>query len=103
MLGEERFLTAREYEVLEHVADGATNRVIARRLSLSEDTVKTHMRGVLRKLRVSSRGAAVARYLRQLPNSAPRVAVDAGIDPLTGSRRRDPLAFRRARGGEEAG
>lgn len=57
------FLTAREYEVLEHVADGATNRVIAARLSVSEDTVKTHMRGVLRKLRVTSRGAAVARYL----------------------------------------
>jgi DNA-binding CsgD family transcriptional regulator len=57
------FLTAREYEVLEHVADGATNRVIAQRLSVSEDTVKTHVRGVLRKLRVSSRGAAVARYL----------------------------------------
>lgn len=60
---EDRFLTAREYEVLEHVADGATNRVIAQRLSVSEDTVKTHMRGVLRKLRVTSRGAAVARYL----------------------------------------
>jgi DNA-binding NarL/FixJ family response regulator len=60
---EERFLTAREYEVLEHVADGATNRVIAQRLSVSEDTVKTHVRGVLRKLRVTSRGAAVARYL----------------------------------------
>jgi DNA-binding CsgD family transcriptional regulator len=63
VLWEERFLTAREYEVLEHVADGATNRVIAQRLSVSEDTVKTHMRGVLRKLRVTSRGAAVARYL----------------------------------------
>jgi len=60
---EERFLTAREYEVLEHVADGATNRVIAQRLSVSEDTVKTHVRSVLRKLRVTSRGAAVARYL----------------------------------------
>lgn len=57
------FLTTREYEVLEHVADGATNRVIAGRLSVSEDTVKTHMRSVLRKLRVTSRGAAVARYL----------------------------------------
>ncbi|HTK61036.1 MAG TPA: LuxR C-terminal-related transcriptional regulator [Pseudonocardia sp.] len=60
---EERWLTAREYEILEHVADGATNRVIAQRLSVSEDTVKTHVRSVLRKLRVTSRGAAVARYL----------------------------------------
>jgi LuxR family transcriptional regulator, regulator of acetate metabolism len=57
------FLTAREWEVLDHVADGATNRVIAQRLSLSEDTVKTHMRSVLRKLRVTTRGAAVARYI----------------------------------------
>jgi DNA-binding CsgD family transcriptional regulator len=56
-------LTTREREVLDHVADGATNLVIAQRLSVSEDTVKTHMRSVLRKLRVTTRGAAVARYL----------------------------------------
>ncbi|CAN5458639.1 hypothetical protein BH11ACT8_BH11ACT8_00750 [soil metagenome] len=57
-------LSVREREILELVAEGATNAAIASRLGLSEDTVKTHMRGVLRKLRVSSRGAAVARYLR---------------------------------------
>jgi DNA-binding CsgD family transcriptional regulator len=57
------FLTPREWEVLDHVADGATNRVIAQRLSVSEDTVKTHVRSVLRKLRVTTRAAAVARYL----------------------------------------
>lgn len=57
------FLSVREREILGHVADGATNRVIAQRLSLSEETVKTHMRSVLRKLRVTTRGAAVARYL----------------------------------------
>lgn len=60
---EEGVLTTRECDVLEHTADGATNRVIAQRLSVSEDTVKTHMRSVLRKLRVTHRGAAVARYL----------------------------------------
>lgn len=57
------FLTAREWEVLDHVADGATNRVIAQRLSVSEDTVKTHVRSVLRKLQVTTRAAAVSRYL----------------------------------------
>jgi DNA-binding CsgD family transcriptional regulator len=57
-------LSAREREILELVAEGATNAAIASRLALSEDTVKTHMRGILRKLRVSSRGAAVARYVR---------------------------------------
>jgi LuxR family transcriptional regulator, regulator of acetate metabolism len=56
-------LTAREWEVLEHVADGATNLVVAHRLTLSEETVKTHMRNVLRKLGVSTRSAAVAWYL----------------------------------------
>jgi DNA-binding CsgD family transcriptional regulator len=64
VIRQDGFLTAREYEVLEHVADGATNRVIAQQLSVSEDTVKTHVRSVLRKLRVSSRSAAVARYLQ---------------------------------------
>ncbi len=62
-VGKDAFLTVREREILEHVAAGATNRVVAQRLSLSEETVKTHMRSVLRKLRVTSRGAAVARYL----------------------------------------
>jgi DNA-binding CsgD family transcriptional regulator len=56
-------LTTREWEVLDHVAAGATNWIIAPRLSVSENTVKTHMRNVLRKLRVTTRGAAVARYL----------------------------------------
>jgi LuxR family transcriptional regulator, regulator of acetate metabolism len=56
-------LTAREWEVLSHVVEGATNMVIAQRLSLSEHTVKTHMHSILRKLRVATRGAAVARYL----------------------------------------
>jgi DNA-binding CsgD family transcriptional regulator len=63
-VGNAMFMTAREWEVLEHVADGATNRVIAQRMSLSEDTVKTHMRGVLHKLQVTSRGAAVAKYIQ---------------------------------------
>ncbi|MCU1476923.1 MAG: modulated LuxR family transcriptional regulator [Subtercola sp.] len=62
--GNSMFMTPREWEVLEHVADGATNRVIAQRMSLSEDTVKTHMRGVLHKLQVTSRGAAVAKYMQ---------------------------------------
>ncbi|MGH3892667.1 MAG: response regulator transcription factor [Rhodococcus qingshengii] len=59
----ETILTRREWEVLGHVTDGSTNRAIAERLAVSEDTVKTHMRNVLRKLRVTTRSAAVARYL----------------------------------------
>jgi DNA-binding NarL/FixJ family response regulator len=58
-----RLLSAREREVLELMASGATNNQIARELVLSEGTVKSHVKRILRKLRVDSRAAAVARYL----------------------------------------
>jgi DNA-binding CsgD family transcriptional regulator len=61
-------LTPREREVLECVAQGATNAAAARQLRLSEDTVKTHLRAILRKLHVTTRGAAVARYMRLREN-----------------------------------
>lgn len=57
-------LTRRELEVLQLMADGRTNPEIARELVLSLSTVKSHVRGVLRKLGVSSRYQAIARYLR---------------------------------------
>jgi LuxR family transcriptional regulator, regulator of acetate metabolism len=53
-------LTVREWDVLAHVAEGATNRVVAHRLSVSEDTVKTHLKSILRKLGVANRASAVA-------------------------------------------
>jgi DNA-binding NarL/FixJ family response regulator len=48
-------LTPRELEVLRHVADGATNREVASRLGISENTVKNHVRNILEKLRLHSR------------------------------------------------
>ncbi|MEV4418395.1 helix-turn-helix transcriptional regulator [Patulibacter sp. NPDC049589] len=62
--GRDALLTAREREILELVSDGATNWAVAERLTLSEETVKTHMRTIRRKLHVKSRGAAVARFRR---------------------------------------
>lgn len=62
--GSDRLLTRREREVIDLVARGATNGMIADRLSLSEETVKSHMRTILRKLRVGNRNAAVARFRR---------------------------------------
>ena len=57
-------LTAREAEVLRHVAAGATDRQIAAALVLSEDTVGRHLTHIFRKLEVASRAAATAFALR---------------------------------------
>jgi DNA-binding CsgD family transcriptional regulator len=60
----EGLLTAREREVLELMAGGATNTQIAEQLVIGEGTVKSHVKHILRKLRVSNRAEAVSRYLR---------------------------------------
>ena len=53
-------LTEREREVLALVAEGLSNRQVAKRLFLSEATVKTHLVHVFEKLGVDNRTAAVA-------------------------------------------
>ena len=53
-------LTAREREVLDVLATGATNRDIAERLFISEKTVSVHVTNLLAKLGVPNRGAAAA-------------------------------------------
>jgi DNA-binding NarL/FixJ family response regulator len=57
-------LTRREREVLELLAAGASNKVIARQLGLSFHTAKAHVAAVLQKLGASSRADAVARGAR---------------------------------------
>jgi DNA-binding CsgD family transcriptional regulator len=63
-------LTAREQEVLELMASGATNNQIARELVVSEGTVKSHVKRILRKLHVDNRAGAVARYLHLIRRTA---------------------------------
>jgi DNA-binding NarL/FixJ family response regulator len=57
-------LSLREREVLQLIADGFGNRAIAGALYLSEETVKTHVQRVLRKLRATSRANAAAIGIR---------------------------------------
>jgi DNA-binding NarL/FixJ family response regulator len=47
-------------EVVGHAAHGLTNREIGKKLFLSEETVKTHMRHILAKLRANNRTHAIA-------------------------------------------
>ena len=53
-------LTAREREVLDVLAAGATNRTIAQRLFISEKTVSVHVTNLMAKLGVANRGEAAA-------------------------------------------
>lgn len=62
-------ITPREYEVLELLARGHSNREIAKTLFVSPNTVKTHLASVYEKLEVSRRTQAVqkARTLNLIP------------------------------------
>jgi DNA-binding CsgD family transcriptional regulator len=54
-------LTTRQWQLLRLVAAGYTNRQIARRLSITEATVRKHLEHVFQRLQVTSRTAAVTR------------------------------------------
>jgi DNA-binding NarL/FixJ family response regulator len=58
-------LTARELEVLAMMAEGAANKTIAWKLSISEHTVKFHVASVLTKLNASTRTEAVTIGIRR--------------------------------------
>ena len=58
-------LTQRERDVLRYVAGGISNKMIARRMFLSENTVKAHMQNIFRKLNIDNRVRAAV-YAREL-------------------------------------
>ncbi|MEI6412796.1 MAG: response regulator [Pseudomonadota bacterium] len=58
-------LTPREREILCHLAEGQSNKVIARHLGISDGTVKLHVKAILRKLGVHSRVEAAVIAVEQ--------------------------------------
>lgn len=58
-------LTSRELQVLNHLAEGLTNKAIAQELEISDHTVKFHVNAILQKLHAQSRTEAVVRATRQ--------------------------------------
>ncbi len=63
--GAEDILSPREREILQYVALGYSNKAIAERLGISEQTVKNHMTAVLRKLDLSDRTQAAILAIRR--------------------------------------
>ena len=57
-------LTCRETQILDHIADGNTNKEIARILGISEQTIKNHVSAILRKLNANDRAHAVVLAIR---------------------------------------
>ncbi|HHH47472.1 MAG TPA: response regulator [Gammaproteobacteria bacterium] len=58
-------LTPRETEIIEHLAEGQSNKVIARELGITDGTVKLHVKAILRKLNVRSRVEAAVIAVEQ--------------------------------------
>lgn len=66
-------LSEREQQILELLAQGVTsNRELARRLIVSENTIKTHLRNILHKLHLKSRAQAVRYALLHPPVEPPK-------------------------------
>jgi DNA-binding NarL/FixJ family response regulator len=74
------YLTRRERQVLVLVANGNTNRAIANAQGLSEETVKTRVKSILRKLRVNDRAQAAAVGIRLELIRLDEVEIPAGAN-----------------------
>jgi DNA-binding NarL/FixJ family response regulator len=64
-----RTLTPRERVVLKHLLEGASNREIAGELVLTVDTVKSHVKRILRKLGATNRAELIHRVERHTPST----------------------------------
>ena len=58
-------LTEREREVLAHILEGSSNKEISEKLSISENTVKTHIRNIYSKYGVSKRAELISSFIQK--------------------------------------
>jgi len=80
-----RMLSAKEAAILHHLAHGASNKVIARKLAITEATVKVHMRSILRKTLVKNRTQAAIWAVRHHLDCQVRDAADGADGSALGS------------------
>lgn len=78
-------LSARESETLALLATGMGNRAIAEALYVSENTVRTHLKAVFRKLGATSRSQAVARALTDAGFMLRSIGADQPVSPPPGA------------------
>ncbi len=62
LIPSDRRLTRREWQVLELIAEGDTNRAVAHQLCISVETVRSHVSNILSKLEAPNRSAAAVRF-----------------------------------------
>lgn len=75
-------LTPREREIMELLADGLPNKLIARRLQVALPTVKNHVHSILDKWDVRSRGEAAACYRRKIQETESNGNRFAAVRPI---------------------
>ena len=75
-------LTPREREIMELLADGLPNKLIARRLQVALPTVKNHVHSILDKWDVRSRGEAAARYRRKIQETEASSSRFTAVRPI---------------------
>lgn len=94
-------LTEREWQVLQLASEGKSNAAIGKKLYLTADTIKTHMRRAFRKLGVNDRSAAVVLGIQAGKIRDRRVG--GGPMPPGGERRQVPQTLEEAydRGGAD--
>jgi two-component system, NarL family, nitrate/nitrite response regulator NarL len=72
-------LTPREWEVLGLLANGSRKKEIANHLSISEETAKSHIKSIYRKLNITPRRNAIFHYFEHVHRSSSEVEAETGI------------------------